>query len=59
MELTDYEAVILAGLPNAPSAYSIDVNPQLAKQRMKQVLESMVDCDVISEEQANEIFLSE
>lgn len=59
MELTDYEAVMLAGLPNAPSAYSIDVNPQLAKQRMKQVLESMVDCEVISEEKANEIFLSE
>ncbi len=59
MELTDYEAIMLAGLPNAPSAYSIDVNPQLAKQRMKQVLESMVDYEVISEEKANEIFLSE
>lgn len=37
-ELTEYEAVMLAGLPNAPSAYSPDTSPELAKQRMSQVL---------------------
>lgn len=43
-ELTEYEAIMLAGLPNAPSAYSPDTNPELARQRMKQVLEKMVEC---------------
>ncbi len=44
VELTDSEAVMLAGLPNAPSAYALDTNPELARQRMDQVLERMVDC---------------
>ena len=35
---------MLAGLPNAPSAYSPDSNPELAAQRMNQVLERMVAC---------------
>lgn len=54
-QLTQYEAVMLAGLPNAPSAYSPDINPELAAQRTNQVLESMVACGVISQEQADEI----
>lgn len=29
-EMTDYESTLLAGLPNAPSVYSPDVNPELA-----------------------------
>lgn len=56
LELTDYEAVMLAGLPNAPSAYSPDSSPELAKQRMKQVLNRMVECKTISQEEANRIF---
>lgn len=55
-KLTDYEAVMLAGLPNAPSAYSPDASPELARQRMKQVLSRMVECKVISQEKANRIF---
>lgn len=55
-KLTDYEAVMLAGLPNAPSAYSPDASPELARQRMKQVLSRMVECKVISQEEANRIF---
>ena len=31
-ELSDAQVIMLAGLPNAPSAYSLDQNPQLAKQ---------------------------
>lgn len=58
-ELTDYEAVMLAGLPNAPSAYSPDTNPELAKQRMRQVLDRMVECEAISQEEADEIFAGE
>ena len=56
-ELTDHEAVMLAGLPNAPSAYSPDTNPHLADERMKQVLEKMEDCGVISCSEAKEIYL--
>lgn len=54
-ELSDYEAVMLAGLPNAPSAYSPDSSPELAKQRMKQVLDRMVDCGKITEEKADKL----
>jgi monofunctional glycosyltransferase len=54
-ELTDHEAVMLAGLPNAPSAYSPNVNPKLADERMKQVLEKMVSCKAINEEEAKNI----
>jgi monofunctional glycosyltransferase len=55
-ELTEAESVMLAGLPNAPSSYSPDSNPELAKQRMKQVLNRMIACKVISEEEANRIY---
>ena len=37
------EASMLAGVPNAPSAYSPNVNPDLAKKRQKHVLEKMVE----------------
>lgn len=52
-ELADYECILLAGLPNAPSAYSPYTNPGLAEQRMKQVTDRMVKCGVISQQQAN------
>ncbi len=51
-ELTDYEAVMLAGLPNAPSAYALDTNLELARQRMDQVLERMVDCGKLTAAEA-------
>lgn len=54
-ELSDYEAVMLAGLPNAPSAYSPDSSPELAKQRMKQVLDRMVECGKMAEEKADNL----
>ena len=54
-ELSDYEAVMLAGLPNAPSAYSPDSSPELAKQRMKQVLDRMVECGKMAEEKADKL----
>ena len=50
--LTDSEAVMLAGLPNAPSAYALDTNPELAHQRMDQVLERMVECGVLTTAEA-------
>ena len=52
-ELTDYEAAMLAGIPNAPSAYSPDVNEELAAQRVQQVLKSMVRHKIITQEEAD------
>ena len=46
-KLNEYEASMLAGIPNAPSAYSPDVNPDLASQRQRQVLKSMKECGYI------------
>ena len=54
-ELTNAEAVMLAGLPNAPSNYSPDVNPELAVERMKQVLESMVENNLIDQNLSDEL----
>ncbi len=52
-ELSDYQAVMLAGLPNAPSVYSLDVNPELAQQRMAQVIDRMVKCDRLTREEGD------
>lgn len=54
-DLTDYEATLLAGIPNAPSAYSLDNNPELAKQRQKTVVNAMVNMKYLSREEANMI----
>lgn len=54
-ELTDYEAVLLAGLPNAPSVYSPDSDLELAKQRTSVVLRRMIKCGKLTEAEANAI----
>lgn len=54
-ELSDYEAVMLAGIPNAPSNYSPDASMELAKKRMSLVLKKMENCDKITEKQAERI----
>ena len=46
-ELTDEQCTVLAGLPQAPSVYSPDENPELAQQRAQQVLASMRECGYI------------
>ena len=40
--LNDYECTMLAGIPQAPSVYSLDENPDLAEQRRQQVIDCMV-----------------
>ena len=40
-ELTLEECALLAGIPNAPSVYSLDENPDLAYERAQQVLNAM------------------
>lgn len=44
IDMTDDECTLLAGIPNAPSVYSLDVNPDLAYQRQKKVIECMAEC---------------
>lgn len=54
-ELNEYECTILAGIPNAPSLYSLDNKNGLAEQRQKQVLNSMLTINWITESKVNEI----
>ncbi len=53
--MTDYESILLAGIPNAPSVYAPTKNPELAKQRQKQVIDKMIKYGYLTEERANEI----
>lgn len=54
-EMTDYEAIMLAGIPNAPSVYAPTKNLELAKQRQAQVMRKMVEYGVITQEEADMI----
>lgn len=56
-DMTDYECTLLVGIPNAPSIYSLDVRPDLAKQRQEKVIECMVDVEYITEEEGNSILV--
>ena len=58
-ELTDSECIMLAGIPNAPSVYAPNVNPDLAKQRQKQVINKMIECGYLTQEQADKIISEE
>ena len=53
-QLSLAEGSMLAGLPQAPSAYALSTNIQLAKSRQKMVLSSMVDNDIITKEELEE-----
>lgn len=52
-ELTDYENIMIAGIPNAPSVYAPTANSKLAKQRQKQVIEKMVEYGYLEKEKAD------
>lgn len=54
-DLTLAECSLLAGLPNAPSAYSPTKNKKLAHKRQSVVLTQMVKYEYITEEQKQEI----
>lgn len=58
-DMTDSECIMLAGIPNAPSVYSPTENPDLAKERQRQVANSMVKNGYLTEEQAEEILNSD
>jgi len=55
-DMTDNECVMLAGIPNAPSVYTPSSNPDLAKQRQRQVLDKMVKYEYLTESEADAIF---
>ena len=55
MQMTDYEAILLAGIPNAPSVYAPTKNPDLAKQRQMQVMEKMIKYGYLTEKEAENI----
>ena len=55
IDMTGYESTLLAGIPNAPSVYSLTVNPDLAKQRQQYVIQQMVRYGYISEDEGKEL----
>lgn len=55
IEMSDNECTLLAGIPNAPSVYSLDVRPDLAKQRQEKAVECMVEVKYITEDEGNRI----
>lgn len=58
IELSDYEATMIAGIPNAPSVYNPVNSLTLAKQRQNQVLLAMTQFGYLTEHE-KEIILSE
>ena len=54
-EINDYEATMLAGVPNAPSVYAPTVNFKLASERQTQGLNKMVEYGYITDDKKNEI----
>lgn len=58
-DLTDGECIMLAGIPNAPSVYALNENPDLAKQRQKQVMTKMIKYGNLTTEEAKKILDSE
>ena len=54
-EMSDYESIMLAGIPNAPSMYAPTKNPELAKKRQKQVINKMIKYKYLTKEQADQI----
>lgn len=54
-ELSDYEATMIAGIPNAPSIYNPINSLELAKQRQNQVLLAMVNHGFLTVDEKNNI----
>lgn len=54
-KLGAYEATLLAGIPNAPSAYALTDNADLARERQKQVIEKLVVYDYLDKADARRI----
>ena len=59
IDMNDYEATLLAGIPNAPSVYAPTKNPDLARQRQEQVICKLVKYKYITQQYADEILEEE
>lgn len=53
------ECSLIAGIPNAPSIYSLTNRPDLAKKRQKHILKSMVTNNYLTQEEADSVLNSE
>ena len=49
-EMTEGECALLAGIPNAPSVYNPSASPELARQRLGQVVRQMIRRGMLTEE---------
>ena len=58
INMSDYESIMLAGIPNAPSVYAPTKNLELAKQRQKQVIDKLIEYKYLTREEA-EIIINE
>lgn len=56
-EMDGYECTLLAGIPNAPSVYDPSENPELARQRQRQVVDLMVKYSGLSQDKADLLVL--
>lgn len=54
-DMSLYEATMMAGVPNAPSVYAPTVNMNLALNRQRKVISTMVENGYLSQEQADEL----
>ena len=55
IDMNEYESSMLAGVPNAPSAYDPSKHPDLAEQRQEQVLDKLVRYEYITEKEKEKI----
>lgn len=53
IDMSDYQATLLAGVPNAPSVYAPSKNLELAQKRQDKVIERMVEAKLLTNEEKN------
>ena len=58
-ELSDFEAILLSGVPNAPSLYNPKYSLKLAKERQSQVLYAMIKYGYITQKEKEDILSQE
>lgn len=52
-QMNDYEATLLAGVPNAPSRYAPSKNLALAEKRQQKVISRMEACGYLNDQAAS------
>lgn len=57
-QMNDDECTLLAGIPNAPSVYAPNTNPQLTRQRQAQVIRQMIRCGYFQDASVNGVLAS-